>query len=397
MSVVSLAAATAVKAASTAILYAASYSGGITSLQLTNTNSGYTLKNISIATECGANPVWLEHDKNNSILYCSDEAGTLGIFRVPALNSSTAGVLEALNEMGTSYAPVASTRFNISDQPAIAFANYGSPDGGPPGPAGITVYTIKDNGVLQRRFNMTAWEPVSGPNEERQSAAHFHQVVLDPTRNFVVTPDLGADSLHVFSLHDASFLLTQLDDVNLEPGSGPRHGVFQTVGTNTFFHVVSELANNITSFNVTYDGKNGMSMAQIGQVSTFGDKAAPSGALAGEIIISEGGYITVSNRLDNSFTIPNLDPNIADPEQSDSLAVFKVDDQGKLSYVNLYPVGCQSPRQIQTNRDGSLITAACMANDRVVVMQRNSTTGEIGQPVAHYTLPGATYIGWDEL
>lgn len=148
MSVVSLAAATAVKAASTAILYAASYSGGITSLQLTNTNSGYTLKNISIATECGANPVWLEHDKNNSILYCSDEAGTLGIFRVPALNSSTAGVLEALNEMGTSYAPVASTRFNISDQPAIAFANYGSPDGGPPGPAGITVYTIKDNGVL---------------------------------------------------------------------------------------------------------------------------------------------------------------------------------------------------------------------------------------------------------
>ncbi|KAG8165640.1 hypothetical protein KVR01_004192 [Diaporthe batatas] len=396
MSAVSLAAAAATTAASPAILYAASYSGGITSLELTNAASGYTLKNVSVATECGANPVWLEHDKNNSILYCSDEAGTLGIFRVPAVNSPTAGVLEALTEMGTSYAPVASTRFNISDQPAIAFANYGSPDGGPPGPAGISAYTIKDNGVLRHRFNMTVHYPVSGPNKERQSAAHIHQVVLDPTGNFMVAPDLGYDSVHVFSLRNASNLFTQLDDVSLEPGSGPRHGVFQTSGKDTFFHVVSELANNITSFNVTYDGENRMSMTEIGKVSTFGNKAVPSGALAGEIILS-GGYITVSNRLDNSFTIPSLDPSIADSEQSDSLAVFKVGDEGELSFVNLYPVGCQSPRQIQANKDGSLIAAACMANNRVVVMRRNSTTGEIGQFVANYTLPGATYVQWDEV
>ncbi|POS68596.1 hypothetical protein DHEL01_v213010 [Diaporthe helianthi] len=397
ISVVSFAAAAATEAASPAILYAASYSGGITSLKLSNTDSGYTLKNISVATGCGANPVWLEQDKSNNILYSSDEAGTLGTFRVPAVNSSAAGVLEALTEMNTSYAPVASTRFNNSGQPAIAFANYGSPDGGPPGPAGITVYTIKDNGVLQHRFNMSVHYPVSGPNKERQSAAHIHQVVLDPTGKFIVAPDLGYDRVHVFSLHNSSYLLTQLDGVGLEPSSGPRHGVFHTAGKNTFFHVVSELANNITSFNVTYDGKNSMSMTQIGKVSTFGNKAVPSGALAGEIIISEEGYITVSNRLDNSFLIPNVDPSVADPEQSDSLAVFKVDSQGKLSFVNLYPVGCQSPRQIQTNKEGSLIAAACMANNRVVVMQRNSTSGEIGQFVANYTLPGATYIGWDEL
>ncbi|KAH8749944.1 Lactonase, 7-bladed beta-propeller-domain-containing protein, partial [Diaporthe sp. PMI_573] len=373
--------------ASPAILYAASYSGGITSLKLETDDSGYTLNKISDAPQCGSNPVWLEHDKKNNLMYCSDEAGTLGIFKVAALNSPTPGVLEALTEMTTSYAPVASTRFNIGKERGIAFAHYGSPNGGPPGPAGITSYVAGDNGSMRLVLNLTVKYPGIGPNEARQGASHIHQVILDPTGKFIVAPNLGSDCVHVYSTHNPSFPLTGLADVNLEPGSGPRHGVFQTAGDNTFFHLVSELANNITTFNVTYDGHS-MSMTQIGQVSTFGDKPVPSGALAGEIILSPGGYITVSNRLDNSFVIPNLDPKVADPEPSDSLAVFKVDNNGKLSLVNLYPVGCQSPRQIQTNKDGSLLAAACMLNNRVVVMQRNSSTGEIGQFVANYTLPG---------
>lgn len=396
MSFAMAASAVVTQAASPAILYAASYSGGITSLELENIDSGYKLRKISDASQCGSNPVWLDHDKKNNLVYCSDEAGTVGVFRVGAVNSSTPGVLEALTEMYTSYAPVASTQFNIGKNRSIAFAHYGSPDGGPPGAAGITTYVAGDNGALRLVMNLTVKYPGIGPSEERQSASHIHQVILDPTGKFIVAPDLGSDCVHVYSTHNDSFPLTALPDVNLEPGSGPRHGVFQTAGDNTFFHLVSELANNITTFNVSYDGHS-MSMTQIGQVSTFGDNPVPSGALAGEIILSPSGYITISNRLDNSFTIPNLDPNIADPEQSDSLAVFKIDNKGKLSFVNLYPVGCQSPRQVQTNKDGSLLAAACTLNNRVIVMQRDNSTGEIGQFVANYTLPGATFVGWDEV
>lgn len=396
MSLAMVTSAAVTQAASPAILYAASYSGGITSLELGSTDSGYSLKNISEASECGSNPVWLEHDKDNNLMYCSDEAGTVGVFKVGAMNSSEAGKLESMTEMYTSYAPVASTRFNTSDWSGIAFAHYGSPDGGPPGAAGITAYAAGDNGSLRLVMNLTVQYPGNGPNEERQNASHIHQVIVDPTGNFIVAPDLGLDCVHVYSTRNSSFPLTALADVNLEPGSGPRHGVFQTVGDNTFFHLVSELANNITSFNVSYDGHS-MNMTQIGQVSTFGDNPIPSGALAGEIILSPGGYITVSNRLDNSFTIPNLDPGVSDPEPSDSLAVFKVDKKGKPSFVNLYPVGCQSPRHIQTNKDGSLLAAACMLNNRVVVMQRDNSTGEIGSFVANYTLPGATFVGWDEV
>lgn len=64
-------------------------------------------------------------------------------------------------------------------------------------------------------------------------------------------------------------------------------------------------------------------------------------------------------------------------EQSDSLAVLKCDKQGKLPFVNLYSVGCQSPRQIQTNDNGWLVAAACMDKDRVVILELNTVTGEI--------------------
>lgn len=368
-----------------AILYAASYSGGITSLSLESSNTGYTLNQLSVANGCGANPVWLEQDKERNLLYCSDEAGTVGVFGV---SPSSPGALEPIMQMNTSYAPVASTMFGAKGQRGIAFAHYGSADGGPPGPAGITTYAAGNDGGLELTFNLTTVAAGKGPNAERQGASHIHQVVVDPTGKFMVAPDLGEDRVHVYRVQDSP-RISSLADVQLPPGSGPRHGVFQKAGKSTFFHVVSELANTVTSFRVSYDRKRGMSMTQIGQVSTFGDKPTPAGAAAGEIIISPEGFITVSNRLDNSFTIPGS------KEKSDSLAVFKADNKGKLSFVKLYPVGCQSPRQIQANNDGSLIAAACMANDRVVVLERNKATGEIGDFVANYTVPAATFVGWN--
>lgn len=385
----SLAAVAAADSAGPAILYAASYSGNITSLSLENSNAGYTLNKISVATECGANPVWLEQDKERNLLYCSDEAGTIGVFGV---NSSTPGSLQPIMQMNSSYAPVASTLFDVNGTRGIAFAHYGSPDGGPPG---ITTYVAGADGGLQLKFNLTTVSVVTGPNAERQSASHIHQVVIDPTGKFLVAPDLGEDCVHVYRVQNPPSI-SSLKDIQLPPGSGPRHGVFQEAGNHTFLHVVSELANNVTSFKVSYDGNSSLSMTQIGQVSTFSDKPVPTGAFAGEIIISPEGFITVSNRLDNSFTIPSLDPSNRTQEESDSLSVFKADNQGKLSFVDLYPVGCQSPRHIQANNNGSLLAAACMANNRAVVMERNKTTGEIGNFVADYSLTAATFVGWHE-
>lgn len=384
--------AAAANSARPAILYAASYSGGITSLSLEASSAGYTLKEVSVSSECGANPVWLEQDKERNLMYCSDEAGTVGVFGV---NPSAPGTLEPIMQMNTSYAPVASTLFDVDGKRGIAFAHYGSPDGDPPGPPGITTYVAGDDGGLELTFNLTTVSAGPGPNVERQNASHIHQVIIDPTGKFMVAPDLGEDCVHVYRVQ-TSPPICSLTDVQLPPGSGPRHGVFQKVGKSTFFHLVSELANTITSFKVSYNGNSSVSMNQIGSVSTFGDKPTPAGALASEIIISPEGFITVSNRLDNSFTIPSLDPSNLAQEQSDSLAVFKADKQGKLSFVNLYPVGCQSPRQIQANNDGSLLAAACMANNRVVVMGRNKATGEIGEFVANYTMTAATFIGWHQ-
>ena len=40
-----------------------------------------------------------------------------------------------------------------------------------------------------------------GPNAARQSSPHPHQVILDPTGRFLVSPDLGSDVVHISAIN----------------------------------------------------------------------------------------------------------------------------------------------------------------------------------------------------
>ena len=55
------------------LLYASSYAGTVTTLNLTKTTSTYSLKNISSIKACDPDPSWLTWDSSNRILYCSGE------------------------------------------------------------------------------------------------------------------------------------------------------------------------------------------------------------------------------------------------------------------------------------------------------------------------------------
>lgn len=55
-------------------LYAASYGGSVYSLALTSSNGSHQLSKLSESTECGDSPSWLMLDRDNSVLYCLNEA-----------------------------------------------------------------------------------------------------------------------------------------------------------------------------------------------------------------------------------------------------------------------------------------------------------------------------------
>jgi 6-phosphogluconolactonase (cycloisomerase 2 family) len=110
---------------------------------------------------------------------------------------------------------------------------------------------------------------------------------VDPTDSFIVVPDLGADLVRVFSIDPATSKLTESTPFNAVPGSGPRHGSFLVSGDTTYFFLVTELGNTVTSYTVTY-GKGSLTFNEVFTSGIFGNEATPEGAAAAECILSVG-------------------------------------------------------------------------------------------------------------
>lgn len=136
-------------------------------------------------------------------------------------------------------------------------------------------------------YQMTA----PGPVASRQDAPHPHGVVVDPTGRFVLVPDLGADVVRVFHVNPLTGLLEPIEPLAVNPGSGPRHGVFwsphgsNSTSSDVYLYLVQELSNELSGFRVTYS-ENGISFRKIYEGSTYGDGSSPAGSKAAEIAIS---------------------------------------------------------------------------------------------------------------
>ena len=120
----------------------------------------------------------------------------------------------------------------------------------------------------------------------RQEAPHPHEVILDPTGSFIVVPDLGADLIRVFSIDPETSLLTESAPFHAPAGSGPRHGTFLRADCgNTFFFLISELANTIASYEVEYSA-TGLNFTNVFLSGIYGNKTIPDGAAAAEVTLS---------------------------------------------------------------------------------------------------------------
>ncbi|GGV00699.1 hypothetical protein GCM10010275_44440 [Streptomyces litmocidini] len=84
----------------------------------------------------------------------------------------------------------------------------------------------------------------SGPVADRQSGPHAHQVLPDPSGRWVVSVDLGTDSVRICALDPATGELALHGETALRPGTGPRHLAFHPAGTHAY--VLNELEPTLT-------------------------------------------------------------------------------------------------------------------------------------------------------
>ncbi|KAH7911312.1 Lactonase, 7-bladed beta-propeller-domain-containing protein [Hygrophoropsis aurantiaca] len=159
-------------------------------------------------------------------------------------------------------------------------------------------------------FQMPFNQP--GPNIDRQTSSHPHQVVLNTlntTKREILLPDLGTDKTYRITKGDDG-KWTISDSVQYESGGGPRHLVVYENTLYTLLELKSKLATH--SFPFVSDAYQHNSASTL-----LGPLPTPNNMLAAEILIPSPNasfstpYIYISNRNDPS------------PE-GDTIAIFSV-------------------------------------------------------------------------
>lgn len=89
----------------------------------------------------------------------------------------------------------------------------------------VTIYTLNQDGMVNEDIKPEIHdiskqeEFKTGPNEERQEAAHPHGCFFVPSLNCFLVPDLGADKLRLIGTERT---------LSCEAGAGPRHAVINS-------------------------------------------------------------------------------------------------------------------------------------------------------------------------
>ncbi len=228
------------------------------------------------------------------------------------------------------------------------------------------------------------------------AVSHPHQVLVDPTKQYMVVPDLGADIIRIYKIDNASGMLTECPGVPTPKGTGPRHGAWWTApggysrvaqGVNsTMLYVANEEANSVTAWTATYPYGGCMNLEQVQSIYPFADDKI-NGTANHKSYVSEirvkGNFAYLANRNDTSF----------DP--ADSITEFTISPNGTLAFSALSSSYGHYPRTFDINPAGTFVAVGNQFTANVAIIQRDPVTGKLGNHVADLNVgpPGSPLKG----
>ncbi|KAJ7685492.1 Lactonase, 7-bladed beta-propeller-domain-containing protein [Mycena polygramma] len=237
-----------------------------------------------------------------------------------------------------------------------------SPDGIPIGPAATTTFSAPD--------------PLPSPQDQ----ARPHSGIVDVTGQYLIYPDDGLDSLHVYEIGatSATFLY---DQPSPKRPSGPRHAVLSgyPVISNWVprLHVVNEEDNSVETWHMHYTPHNLSLVLQGSAVSTLEVPAGMNVSTAAELLISPNGkYLLASNRN-------------AIPLGDGSVAVFRINPPSTktaLTRLSITSSGGANPRSMSLDKTGKWLAVVNGNSNSTAMFEFNQETGFLAStPVANLT------------
>lgn len=303
------------------------------------------------------NPSFLAIDPGGHFLYAVNElsdyegkkSGAVSAFSIPGGE----GKLKLLNQVSSQGAGPCFVSLDKTGN-YVLVANYDS--------GSVAVFPVLPDGKLGDP-TASIQHTGHGADPERQEAPHAHQIQVSPDNRFAIAADLGLDELLSYKFDASKGTLTPNNPVyaKVDAASGPRHFAFTPNGK--FLYVLEEMQSAITGF--AYDAKLGSlhSLQTISSVpADFNGRKE-----AAEIAVHPfGKFLYASNR------------------GHDSIAVFAIAKDGKLTNVEYTLTGGKTPRGFALDPTGSYLFVGNQESNNIVVFRIDAKTGRLtrtGQPV----------------
>lgn len=238
---------------------------------------------------------------------------------------------------------------------AVVVANYST--------GSVASLPVKKDGSLGEAATFVQ-HTGSSVDPKRQKEPHAHCSVISPDQKFVFAADLGLDKIMAYQLDSETAKLTpsQQPFIRTIPGAGPRHLTFHPDGKHLY--AINELKNSVTAFD--YDPKTGTLIEQE-TISTLPEDFKGTSHCADLKITPDGRFLYGTNR------------------GHDSIAAYKIDDEGKLSLLEIEPSLGKGPQNLAITANGKFLLCANMPGNNVIVFQINDKTGKltpVGDPIS---------------
>ena len=299
-------------------------------------------------------PSWLVLSADQRQLFAVNETvqGHASSFSV-----SSKGEIKPLNQVATRGDEP--THASLSrDQRYLFVANYAvAPDPG----GSLVVIPVAKDGKLKDVVQQVRHKP-SGVNPERQAGAHVHSLVLSPDGLHVYACDLGADKVFIYRYDGASPKepLTPAIPaaVDLPPGSGPRHLLFDAKGRHAYLTL--EMSAEVVMFDVQDDA-----LLERQRLPLTDQQDAAAKAAGGLHLSADGRFLYVSNR-----------------GTANEIVVFGVGkDDGRLAFLQRRSVEGDHPREFALDPSDNFLLVANQKSNQIVVMRRDPRSGKLGKTV----------------
>lgn len=332
---------------------------GVTVAELDRNTGALTVLGSSDAVP---DPSFLALAPGGTVLYAVGESapGSAAAFDVSGDVPALLGPVRPVDADGPTHLALAADH--------LVTANYGS--------GSVSVLPVLPDGSLGPVSSVVRHEG-GGPDSERQEGPHAHQVLADPSGRWVVSVDLGTDSVRVGTLDPATGTLEPHGESALRPGTGPRHLAFHPSGR--YAYVLSELVPTLTV--CRWDAEAGL-LEPLGEVLVLpeSDPAAHSAdgsvpTYPSEVVVAhDGRFLWTANR------------------GHDSISVLALDESGEKAAL-VAAVGCGGhwPRDLTLDPSGQWLYAANERSGNVSWFAVDAETG-VPRQAGSVEVPAASCV-----